>query len=159
MNAGTSLGEMGDIVESVTLISPDGELSTRSAEEMEFGYRTASVPEGHLVLEVRVVLRRDDKEKIKARLKQLLNTRKQRQPWGFPNAGSVFKNPQEESAGMLIESAGLKGRTVGGAQVSEKHANVIVNTGKAKAADVLQKFDFKPALVVTSSNSHLPLLR
>jgi len=137
MNAGTSLGEMGDIVESVALISPDGELVTRRAEEMAFGYRTASVPEGHLVLEVRVVLRRDDKEKIKARIKKLLDTRKQRQPWGFPNAGSVFKNPQEESAGMLIESAGLKGKMVGDAQVSEKHANVIVNTGEAKATDIL----------------------
>jgi UDP-N-acetylmuramate dehydrogenase len=155
MNAGTSLGEMGDIVESVTLISPDGELSTRSAEEMEFGYRTASVPEGHLVLEVRVVLRRDDKEKIKARLNELLNTRKQRQPWGFPNAGSVFKNPQEESAGMLIENAGLKGRMVGGAQVSEKHANVIVNTGKAKAADVLELMEIVKEKVLDVSGVRL----
>jgi UDP-N-acetylmuramate dehydrogenase len=137
MNAGTSLGEMGDIVESVSLISPDGELITRNAEDMEFGYRTASVPEGHVVLELRVILRHDDKKKIKARLKELLVTRKQRQPWGFPNAGSVFKNPQEQSAGMLIENAGFKGKMVGGAQVSEKHANVIVNTGKAKATDVL----------------------
>jgi len=155
MNAGTSLGEMGDVVESVTLISPDNEMITRSAEEMEFGYRTASVPEGHLVLEVRVVLRRDDKEKIKARLKELLNTRKQRQPWGHPNAGSVFKNPQEESAGMLIEGAGLKGRWVGGAQVSEKHANVIVNTGKAKAADVLELMEIVKEKVLEVSGVRL----
>ncbi len=137
MNAGTALGEIGDIVEAVTLISPDGGLITRGAAEMGFGYRMASVPEGHLVLEVRVVLRRDDKEKIKAGLKELLDKRKPRQPWGFPNAGSVFKNPQQESAGKLIEEAGLKGRSVGGAQVSEKHANFIVNTGKATASDVL----------------------
>jgi UDP-N-acetylmuramate dehydrogenase len=155
MNAGTSLGEIGDIVESVTLISPDGVLSTRSAEEMEFGYRTASIPEGHLVLEVRVVLRHDDKEKIKARIKVLLNTRKQRQPWGLPNAGSVFKNPQEESAGMLIESAGLKGRKIGGAQVSEKHANVIVNTGKAKAADVLELMEIVKEKVLEVSGVRL----
>ncbi len=155
MNAGTSLGEMGDIVESVTLISPDGELSTKSAEEMEFGYRMASVPEGHLVLEVRIFLRRDDKEKIKARIKGLLETRKQRQPWGFPNAGSVFKNPQEESAGMLIESAGLKGRMVGGAQVSEKHANVIVNTGNAKAAEVLELMEIVKATVLEVSGVRL----
>jgi UDP-N-acetylmuramate dehydrogenase len=155
MNAGTSLGEMGDVIESVTLISPDSEMITRSAEEMEFGYRTASVPEGHLVLEVRVVLRRDDKEKIKARIKELLNTRKQRQPWGLPNAGSVFKNPQEESAGMLIESAGLKGRKIGGAQVSEKHANVIVNTGKAKAADVLELMEIVKEKVLEVSGVRL----
>jgi UDP-N-acetylmuramate dehydrogenase len=137
MNAGTALGEMGDVVESVTLISPDGEFVTRSAAEMGFGYRTALVPEAHLVLQARVVLRRENKEKITARLKELLDARRQRQPWGLPNAGSVFKNPRAESAGKLIESAGLKGSTVGGAQVSEKHANFIVNTGKAKATDVL----------------------
>jgi UDP-N-acetylmuramate dehydrogenase len=155
MNAGTSLGEMGDVIESVTLISPEGELSTRSAEEMEFGYRIASIPEGHLVLEVRVVLRRDDKGKIKLRLKELLDARKQRQPWGLPNAGSVFKNPQEESAGMLIESAGLKGRTIGGAQVSEKHANVIVNTGNAKAADVLALMEIVKEKVLEVSGVRL----
>jgi UDP-N-acetylmuramate dehydrogenase len=155
MNAGTSLGEIGDIVESVTLISPDGVLGTRSVGEMEFGYRTASIPEGHLVLEVRVVLRHDDKEKIKARIKELQNTRKQRQPWGLPNAGSVFKNPQEESAGRLIEDAGLKGRLVGGAQVSEKHANVIVNTGKAKASDVLELMEIVKEKVLEVSGVRL----
>jgi UDP-N-acetylmuramate dehydrogenase len=141
MNAGTSLGEMGDIIESVTLITPDGEPVTRSREEMGFGYRTSSVPEGHVVLEVRIVLRRDEKEKIKGKVKDLQDKRKKYQPWGFPSAGSVFKNPQEESAGMLIENAGLKGATVGGAQVSDKHANFIVNTGKATAADVLALMD------------------
>ena len=137
MNAGTALGEIGDIVESVGLLSPEGVVVTRTREEMGFGYRTASVPEGHVVIEARLVLRREDKEKIKARVQELLKTRKQRQPWGQPNAGSIFKNPQEESAGSLIESAGLKGRTIGGAQVSEKHANFIVNRGRAKAADVI----------------------
>lgn len=155
MNAGTALGEMGDVIESVSLISPDGELITRGAEEMGFSYRTTSIPEGHLVLEVRVVLRRDDTEKIKARIKELLHTRKQRQPWGFPNAGSVFKNSQEESAGKLIEYAGLKGRKVGGAQVSEKHANVIVNTGKAKAADVLSLMEIVKEKVLEVSGVRL----
>lgn len=137
MNAGTALGVMGDVVESVTLVAPDGELITRSREEMGFGYRTSSVLEGHLALDARVVLRRDDKEKIKGQVKELLDKRKRNQPGGFPSAGSVFKNPQGESAGKLIELAGLKGVAVGGAQVSEKHANFIVNTGKAKAAEVL----------------------
>jgi UDP-N-acetylmuramate dehydrogenase len=155
MNAGTSLGEMGDIVDSITLIAPDGDLRARSAEEMDFSYRTASVPEGHLVLEVRVVLRRDDKERIKAQVQKLLDTRKYRQPWGLPNAGSVFKNPQEESAGMLIESAGLKGRIVGGARVSEKHANFIVNTGKATAADVLALMEIVKEKVLEVSGVRL----
>jgi UDP-N-acetylmuramate dehydrogenase len=137
MNAGTAAGEMGDIVDSVTLLTPDGALVTRSRDEMGFGYRTSSVPEGNLVLDASVVLRREDKDRIAARVKELVDGRKKRQPAGLPNAGSMFKNPQEESAGRLIEQAGLKGKTIGGAQVSEKHANFIVNRGKATAADVL----------------------
>jgi UDP-N-acetylmuramate dehydrogenase len=137
MNAGTALGEIGDIVESVLLLSPDGELVTRGRDEMGFGYRRADVPTGHTVVDVRVVLRRDDKERIKAKVAELMAARKEHQPWGVPNAGSIFKNPHEESAGRLIDRAKLKGRRVGGAQVSEKHANFIVNTGKATAADVL----------------------
>ncbi len=137
MNAGTNEGEIGDVVDSVTLLSPDGELIARGREEMGFGYRTSSIPDGHLVLDVRIILRRDDKNKIKARVRELMEMRKDRQPLGLPNAGSIFKNPREESAGRLIERAGLKGRIVGGAQVSEKHANFIVNRGDARAADVL----------------------
>lgn len=137
MNAGTAEGEIGDIIEAVTLIAPTGELVERAREEMGFGYRTANVPEGHVVVAARVVLRRGDKEKIRAHVKELQDKRKQHQPWGAPSAGSIFKNPQEEAAGRLIESAHLKSRSVGGAQVSEKHANFIINTGKATAKDVL----------------------
>jgi len=137
MNAGTAEGEMGDVVETVTLLTPGGELVTRSREEMGFGYRTASVPAGHVVVSALLQLRHDEKKKIEAKVKALMDKRKERQPWGLPNAGSMFKNPLDESAGKLIESAGLKGRTVGNAQVSEKHANFIVNRGKATAADVL----------------------
>lgn len=137
MNAGTAEGEMGDVVETVTLLTPGGELVTLSKEEMRFGYRNANVPAGHVVLSALLQLRHDEKKKIEAKVKALMDKRKDRQPWGLPNAGSMFKNPLDESAGKLIESAGLKGKTVGGAKVSEKHANFIVNTGKAKAADVL----------------------
>ena len=141
MNAGTAAGEIGDVIDSVTLISTEGELITKGREEMGFGYRTASIPAGHLVLEVRLTLRRDEKEKVKARIYDLMNARKQRQPSGLPSAGSVFKNPHEESAGKLIEAAKLKGRRIGDAQVSDKHANFIVNLGKAKASDVLSLMD------------------
>ena len=141
MNAGTALGEIGGVIESVTLVSPEGDMVARTREEMGFRYRTSSVPEGHLVLDARVALRRDEKEKVKVRVTELLMTRMERQPQGFRNAGSIFKNPHEESAGKLIESAGLKGRTVGGAKVSDKHANFIVTSGDAKAADVLALMD------------------
>lgn len=141
MNAGTSLGEIGDVIESVTLLSPEGELLSRSKEEMGFGYRTSSVPEGHLVLDIRVALRRDTKQKVETRVTELVMTRMERQPQGSPNAGSIFKNPNEKSAGTLIESAGLKGRAVGGARVSDKHANFIVTAGAARATDVLALMD------------------
>ncbi len=137
MNAGTAAGEFGDIVESVTLVSMDGVIVTKSREEMKFGYRTADIPAGSCVLEVLLTLRHGERGEIKARIGDLLEKRKDRQPLGLPSAGSVFKNPPGESAGRLIEKAGLKGRTIGNAQVSEKHANFIVNLGKATAHDVL----------------------
>jgi UDP-N-acetylmuramate dehydrogenase len=137
MNAGTALGEIGDTVETATLISAAGEVLLRHREEMGFGYRTANVPAGAVVLEAKLILRYGDQAKIAAQVKQLLAQRKERQPWGLPNAGSVFKNPMDEAAGKLIEAAGCKGLTAGGAQVSDRHANFIVNTGTARAADVL----------------------
>jgi len=141
MNAGTATGEIGDVIDTVTLISIEGRLITKGREEMGFGYRTSSIPEGHFVLEMRVALRRGEKDKIQARIHDLMDARKKNQPSGLPNAGSMFKNPQEESAGKLIEAAKLKGRRVGDAQVSDKHANFIVNLGKAKASDVLSLMD------------------
>jgi len=137
MNAGTALGEFGDVIDSVTLLSPESKIVAMGREEMRFGYRTSVIPEGHVVLDVRIILRRGERNKIRTHIKEILSTRKQRQPAGQPNAGSVFRNPQEESAGKLIEAAGLKGKTVGGAQVSDKHANFIVNKGHAKASEVL----------------------
>jgi UDP-N-acetylmuramate dehydrogenase len=138
MNAGTAKGEIGDIIDSVTLLSPDGDLVLRHRDEMSFGYRTAQVPEGHAVVDAKVILRAGDKDRIRTQVKDTISKRKNKQPLGFPNAGSVFKNPMDEAAGKLIESAGLKGLTVGRAQVSEKHANFIVNLGNASAADVLK---------------------
>jgi len=137
MNAGTAQGEFGDIVDTVTLLDPSGRVVQRRRDEMAFGYRSANVPPGHIVIDAKVVLRYGDAEKIRAQVKKLMDQRKSRQPWGLPNAGSVFKNPLDDAAGKLIEAAGCKGLVVGGAQVSDKHANFIVNTGNAKASDVL----------------------
>jgi len=137
MNAGTAAGEIGDVVDSVTLISPNGIFVTRGREEIGFGYRTSNIPAGHVVYDTKIILRRGDRERIKARVMEMQETRKQRQPWGFPSAGSVFKNPQEQAAGKLIEEANLKGKKVGDAQISDKHANFIVNLGNAKAKDVV----------------------
>jgi UDP-N-acetylmuramate dehydrogenase len=141
MNAGTAQGEIGDVIDAVTLVSPRGEIVVRHREEMGFGYRTASIPPDHAVLDAKLILRHGERERIQARVKELMARRRERQPWGLPNAGSVFKNPHDLSAGKLIEEAGLKGMTVGGAQVSDKHANFIVNLGGATAADVLKLMD------------------
>jgi UDP-N-acetylmuramate dehydrogenase len=138
MNAGTAEGEMGDVIETVSLLTPAGVALTVDHDQMEFGYRAAKVPEKHVVVAATVALRHGEPEKIKAHVRELLERRREHQPSGKPNAGSVFKNPQDEAAGKLIEAAGLKGRSVGGAEVSEKHANFIVNRGGATAADVLR---------------------
>ena len=141
MNAGTAQGEIGDLIDTVTLVTSAGEQVIRQRDEMGFGYRTAAVAPGQVVVEIKVILRLGDREQIKARVKELMDRRKARQPWGLPNAGSIFRNPQDEAAGKLIETAGLKGLTVGRAQVSEKHGNFIVNLGEATAADVLKLMD------------------
>lgn len=137
MNAGTAQGEISDVIDAVTLLTPEGGVTLRRRDEMGFGYRTSNVPPGNVILDVKIILRRGEREHIRERIKELQDTRKERQPWGQLNAGSVFKNPLDEAAGKLIELAGLKGLSVGRAQVSEKHANFIVNLGGAKAADVL----------------------
>lgn len=138
MNAGTSKGEISDVIDSVTMISPSGEEVTKSREEMEFGYRRANIPAGHVVVETRLILRLDNPEKINARVQDILKRRQQTQPLNLPNAGSIFKNPLDEAAGRLIEKAGLKGVAIGNAEVSKRHANFIVNKGDAKASDVIK---------------------
>lgn len=147
MNAGTSKGEIGDVIDSVTMLSPSEEV-IKTREEMEFGYRRASIPAGHVVVEARLVLRLDDTERIKVRVQDILKRRQQTQPITLPNAGSIFKNPLDEAAGRLIEKAGLKGAAVGDAEVSERHANFIVNKGGAKAGDVIRLMEMVQARVL-----------
>lgn len=147
MNAGTSKGEIGDVIDSVTMVSPSEEV-IKTREEMEFGYRRASIPAGHVVVETRLVLRLDDTERIKVRVQDILKRRQQTQPLTLPNAGSIFKNPLDEAAGWLIEKAGLKGAAVGDAEVSERHANFIVNKGGAKAGDVIRLMEMVQARVL-----------
>lgn len=141
MNAGTILGEIGDVTDAVTLLTTDGDAVLRHRDEMGFGYRTASIPPGQVIVEAKIILRRGERDRIRRQISELIAGRKERQPGGLPNAGSVFKNPLDEAAGKLIEQAGCKGLTAGRAQVSEKHANFIVNLGGATAADVLGLMD------------------
>jgi UDP-N-acetylmuramate dehydrogenase len=136
MNAGTKLGEMKNVLKAVQMIGPDGSTIEVPASSIRFEYRHALLPPG-IVVGVWVQLARGARGKIESIVKDYLRYRRSTQPLALPNAGCVFKNPLPETAGHLIESAGLKGASIGDAQVSEKHANFIVNRGQAQAADVL----------------------
>lgn len=136
MNAGTRLGEMKDAVKAVHMVTPAGELAECAAADIEFGYRRAKLPPG-IVVGVRLQLKPGVRMEIEKIVKEYLHYRRATQPLTLPSAGCVFKNPPNDSAGRAVEAAGLKGAHVGDAQVSDKHANFIVNQGNASAKDVL----------------------
>lgn len=136
MNAGAYGGQLSDALVDAQVYL-DGEVRTLTLEEMQMGYRTTlPLREGGIVLSARFKLTPDDGEAIMARMKDLNARRRDKQPLNFPSAGSTFKRPEGYFAGRLIEQSGLKGRTVGGAQVSEKHAGFIINIGGATAKDI-----------------------
>ena len=136
MNAGTRWGEMKDIVWRVRMVTTAGEVLDLSAEEAGFDYRRSRLPQG-VVVGVWLGLKQGNKSQIESTVKACLQRRRATQPIEMPNAGCVFKNPGGEPAGRLIEAADLKGAHMGDAQVSTKHANFIVNRGRATAGDVL----------------------
>ena len=137
MNAGAYGSEMKNVLKTVTVLTKDGEVATLPAEELELGYRTSVIPKtGYLVLEAEMALEEGNPEEIKAFMDDLAFRRKDKQPLEFPSAGSTFKRPEGYFAGKLIEDAGLKGFSVGGAQVSEKHAGFVINKGDASASDI-----------------------
>ena len=139
MNAGAYGGEMKDILRSVRLLTPEGEIITRTPEELRMGYRYSIVPKmGYTVLSAEIRLQKGDPAEIKAKMDDLAKQRRDKQPLEYPSAGSTFKRPAGHFAGKLIQDAGLRGYTVGGAQVSEKHCGFVVNRGGASASDILQ---------------------
>ena len=142
MNAGTATEFIGDLVESVTAIDltdPDFPIRTYTHDEIEWGYRTTSLRDTHLILAAAFNSgEQEDPATLRVRCAEKLAQRKATQPLNFPNAGSVFRNPDGDSAGRLIEAVELKGMVCGGAQISDVHANFIVNRGGATAADVLE---------------------
>ncbi len=138
MNAGAYGGEMKDIIKEVTILTKEGEIQTFSKEEMEFGYRTSIVKEkGYVVISVVLQLKKGDRTEIRKVMDDLKERRVTKQPLDMPSAGSTFKRPEGYFAGKLIMDAGLRGFSVGDAQISEKHCGFIVNKGNATAADVL----------------------
>lgn len=137
MNAGAYDGEMKLIVETVTVLTEEGEICTFTCEEMEFGYRTSRIKkEKGIVLSVTLSLTEGDAAAIQDKMKDFAGRRREKQPLEYPSAGSTFKRPEGMFAGKLIMDAGLRGYSVGGAQVSEKHCGFVINKGGATALDV-----------------------
>ena len=137
MNAGAYGGEMKNVLKEVTVLTKEGEVLVIPAKALELGYRTSVIPKnGWIVLGAVLQLKKGDQEQILARMEELKEQRIIKQPLDLPSAGSTFKRPEGYFAGKLIMDAGLRGFTVGGAQVSEKHCGFVVNRGNATAADV-----------------------
>ncbi|MFK8030278.1 MAG: UDP-N-acetylmuramate dehydrogenase [Gammaproteobacteria bacterium] len=135
MNAGAFGGETWDYVQSVETVNRDGVVNTYTREHFDIGYRHVASTRDEWFLAASFAFEQTDQE-LGNDIKELLVRRKESQPIGLPSCGSVFRNPEGDFAARLIEAAGLKGHVVGGAQVSPKHANFIINTGDATAADV-----------------------
>lgn len=138
MNAGAYGGEMKDIIKSVKVLDTQGEVRVLPKEELKMGYRTSIVKEkGYTVLSVELELSKGNREEIRNTMEDLKERRTSKQPLEMPSAGSTFKRPEGYFAGKLIMDSGLRGFSVGGAQVSEKHCGFVVNKGGATAMDVL----------------------
>ncbi len=137
MNAGAFRSEMREVLHTVRLMDGEGNMVEKGKNELNFSYRFLELSAGEIILGGQFRLPPENGQKIGERIEENLRWRRARQPWQFPSAGSVFKNPAQGSAGKLIEEAGLKGLRFGDAQVSEQHANFIINRGKARAQDIL----------------------
>lgn len=146
MNAGAYGGEMKDVVKSVRYVDEYG--NTFETKELEFGYRKSRFTNSvSLIMNAKICLIEDDPVVIQARMRELWEKRNSSQPLDKPSAGSTFKRPHNGFAAAMIEGAGLKGYTIGGAQVSEKHAGFIINTGNATFSDVIKLMEQVKAVV------------
>ncbi len=138
MNAGAYGGELCQVLREATVLTPEGEVKTLPAEELELGYRTSCIQKnGYIVLEAVLQLQPGNADDIRAVMDALASKRREKQPLEYPSAGSTFKRPEGHFAGRLIQDAGLRGFRVGGAQVSEKHCGFVINRDHATSADIL----------------------
>lgn len=157
MNAGTADGWIENVLEAVTVLLPNGQIQKITRDRLNFSYRNLTLNmelnqdfQAHpVIIDGSFCLHRKDPVKLKAEAQKILRRRMQRQPIGYPSAGCFFKNPPDgKTAGQLIDLAGLKGKVIGGAEVSSKHANFFVNTGRATAADFLALMELVHATVL-----------
>lgn len=142
MNAGAYGGEMKDVILSATVMTQEGSIQKLSNQELQLGYRTSLVArQNDIVLEVSLELKKGDPDQIRSLMEELKNKRVTKQPLEYPSAGSTFKRPEGYFAGKLIMDAGLRGFSVGDAQVSEKHCGFVINKGNASARDIVALMD------------------
>jgi UDP-N-acetylmuramate dehydrogenase len=142
MNAGAFRSEMKDHLHSLQLMDSEGNLIEKGKEELQFSYRAVELKKGWLILGGKFILRTGNPQSIRSKMNEFLEKRLARQPLHLPSAGSVFKNPSRVAAGKLIEEVGLRVTRLRDAQISEKHANFIVNLGRARARDILTLADW-----------------
>ncbi len=164
MNAGTAYGTMESVLDSIEILLPTGTNKILSKDNLCFGYRKLSWDTGKedvhtsqsIILSGCFCLHHSDPQKLKQEANEILKTRKKKQPTGLPGAGCFFKNPSSgKTAGELIEMAGLKGKSIGGAKISSKHANFILNTGSASASDILALMELVQKKVLNLFNIEL----
>ncbi len=137
MNAGAYGGELKDVLESVCVMTSEGEIKELSVDELDLGYRHSLIPQmGYIVLSAKIHLHEGDSDKIGMLMDELAAKRREKQPLEYPSAGSTFKRPEGYFAGKLIEDAGLRGYGEGGAQVSDKHCGFVINRDHATASDI-----------------------
>jgi UDP-N-acetylmuramate dehydrogenase len=155
MNAGAYGNEIKDIIETINIMNISGEISEFKRNELKFEYRNLELPEGTVIVSASFLLEKGIKENIESRIHDILETRRKKHPLDHRNAGSIFKNPKGIPAGQIIDTLGLKGIQIGGAKISEKHGNFIVNTGHAKASDILSLIKMAQRRVWEEKGIHL----
>jgi len=138
MNAGAFGKEISDRVKEISIITAGGQIVARSRSQLKFSYRALHIEKKSVIIGACLKVDPEDANTVSKKISGYLKRRKENQPIGYPSAGSVFKNPPNDYAGRIIEHVGLKGKKIGGAMISEKHANYIVNTGDATAKDILE---------------------
>lgn len=156
MNAGAYNGEVSQVIESALVIDNNGDIRFLNKEELELGYRMSSILKyGYTVLEVTFCLKKGEYNKISERVQDLTRRRTEKQPLEYPSAGSTFKRPDGYFAPKLIEETGLKGLSVGGAEVSQKHSGFIINKGNATASDIIELIKLVQQKVMEKFNVEL----
>lgn len=156
MNAGAYGGEIRDVIESASAVTARGGSITVAAAYMQLGYRHSCFMEnGDIVTSALFRLKKADKAEIKAKMEDLMGRRRDKQPLEYPSAGSTFKRPEGKFAGKLIQDSGLRGFSVGGAQVSEKHCGFVINKGGATSADILELIKHIQQTVLEKTDTQL----